>query len=152
MTLILAIIVKFGLFHINSFKYKTLAVSTRLFYSLTGVSKWYWNQAKVTVFSWILIFIVCNINRYINKTRFLQIIVLTMIGYLKVIRQVFGLVFSLELTLVCNNSSNVMEATHVADRKATYLYDYVRSLYLYVNFVKCKRALPCLIILWDYTT
>jgi hypothetical protein len=40
-----------------------------------------------------------------------------------------------------------MEATHVADRKATYLYVYVRSLYLYVNLVKCKRALPCLMIL-----
>ncbi len=45
-----------------------------------------------------------------------------------------------------------LEATHVADRKATYLYVYVQSLYLYVNLVKCKRALPCLIILWDYTT
>ncbi len=40
-----------------------------------------------------------------------------------------------------------MEATHVADRKATYLYVYVGSLYLYVNLVKWKRALPCLIIL-----
>jgi hypothetical protein len=40
-----------------------------------------------------------------------------------------------------------VEATHVADRKATLLYVYVRSLYLYVNLVKCKRALPCLIIL-----
>ena len=40
-----------------------------------------------------------------------------------------------------------MEATHVADWKATYLYVYVRSLYLYVNLVTCKRALPCLIIL-----
>ena len=36
-----------------------------------------------------------------------------------------------------------MEATHVA----TYLYVYVRSLYLYVNLVTCKRVLPCLIIL-----
>jgi hypothetical protein len=40
-----------------------------------------------------------------------------------------------------------LEATHVADWKATYHYVYVRSLYLYVNLVKCKRALPCLIIL-----
>ena len=45
-----------------------------------------------------------------------------------------------------------VEATHVADRKATYLYVYVQSLYLYVNLIKCKRALPCLIILWDYIT
>jgi hypothetical protein len=40
-----------------------------------------------------------------------------------------------------------MEAMHVADWKATYLYVYVRSIYLYVNLVKCKRALPCLIFL-----
>ncbi len=33
-----------------------------------------------------------------------------------------------------------VEATHVADRKATYLYVYVRSLYLYVNLVTCKRV------------
>ena len=39
-----------------------------------------------------------------------------------------------------------MEATHVADWKATYLYVYVQSLYLYVNLVKCKCTLPCLII------
>ncbi len=45
-----------------------------------------------------------------------------------------------------------LEATDVADWKATYLYVYVRPLYLYVNLVKCKRALPCLIILRDYTT
>jgi hypothetical protein len=36
---------------------------------------------------------------------------------------------------------------NVADWKATYLYAYVRSLYLYVNLVNCKRALPCLMIL-----
>ncbi len=28
-----------------------------------------------------------------------------------------------------------LEATHVADRKATYLYVYVQSWYLYVNLV-----------------
>ncbi len=33
--------------------------------------------------------------------------------------------------------SSWLEATNVADWKATYLYAYVRSLYLYVNLVNC---------------
>ena len=49
--------------------------------------------------------------------------------------------------MILKKEEREMEGTHVADRKATYLYVYVRSLYLYVNLVKCKRALPCLIIL-----
>ena len=49
--------------------------------------------------------------------------------------------------MILKKEESEMEATHVADRKATYLCVYVRSLYLYVDLVKCKRALPCLIIL-----
>ncbi len=45
-----------------------------------------------------------------------------------------------------------MEATHIEDRKFTYLYFYVQSIKLYVNHVTCKHALPCLIILRDYIT
>jgi hypothetical protein len=56
-----------------------------------------------------------------------------------------------DLTLSWENNWT-MEATHEADWKATYIYVYVRSLYLYVNLVTFKSALPCLIILWDDTT